>query len=384
MNRVGEVKVNNFGSKMVIVGYRRTSDIDVMFPEYDNYIVEHKQYTHFKQGAIACPLEKRINKSRNKINEDKIVWKNTSNHNEYNLDKLINYLKENPNKCSSKAEFCKDLNVYSDFLDRVEEVENIKFEYNFYTNSKNNIHFKAIYQDYDWCYQKYMIEGLNHEEMAKEANCSKRVIEKWCSEKHRLTQEYRKIHKQLSNIQKDLVIGSLLGDGHVDKRETQPIFIISHAENQKDYLYWKYEIMKDFYNIPPTYYKEKVHTFGGDKEYMCQPHYRISSRIHDCFIPFRNMSKHDLINELNEFSLSIFALDDGYRSESNWEICLADIPYEDRELFIKILEDKFNLDGYICKYDNRYMKLTSNSSRILDSIILKIVPNDLDIIKYTI
>lgn len=382
-DRIGEKIINNVGSMMIIVGYRKTSDIDVMFPEYDNYIVEHKQYTHFKNGSISCPLENK-KKSMNKINGDKIVWKNKSNKNEYNLELLIKYLKENPDKCTRKEDFCKQLGVYRDFLDRVEKVEDIKFEYNFYVKSNNSIHFKAIYQDYDWCYQKYMIEGLNHDEMAKEANSSKRVIEKWCAEIHKLTQKYRQKHKQLNDVQKDLLIGSLLGDGHIDRRETQPIFIVSHAENQKDYLYWKYNIMKDFLNTPPTYYKESMHSFGTDKEYLCQPQYRMSSRIHDCFIPYREMSKHDLISQLNEFSLSVFALDDGYRGESNWEICLADIPLEDRYYFVDIMKSRFGLDGFVENYDNRYMKFTSIASRKLDDIILSLMPKNLDIIRHKI
>jgi len=380
-DRVGEERLNNFGSKMIIVEYRKTSDIDVMFPEYNNYIVKNKQYSHFKKGAIACPSEERTEVSRNKTNENKIVWKNKLNQNEYNLELLIKYIKENPDKCFGKEDICKQLGVYRKFLDKVEKIENIKFEYNFNVNSINSIYFKAIYQDYDWCYQKYMTEGLNHEEMAKEAKCSKRVIEKWCCEKHKLTQEYRKIHKQLNDIQKDLVIGSLLGDGHVDKRETQPIFIVSHAENQKDYLFWKYELMKDFMNISPTYYKEAYHNFGTDSKYLCQPHYRISSRIHNCFIQYREMSKRNLIDNLNEFSLSIFALDDGYRGDSNWEICLADIPLKDRYHFIDIMKNRFDLDGIVENSDKRYMRFTAKSSRKLDEIITSIIPNNLDIIK---
>lgn len=82
----------------------------------------------------------------------------------------------------------------------------------------NNSQYKAIYQDYNWCYQKYIIEGLSHEEMAREANCTKRVIEKWCTEKHRLTQKYRQNIIELTDIQRDLIIGSRLGDGHIDKK----------------------------------------------------------------------------------------------------------------------------------------------------------------------
>ena len=309
-----------------------------------------------------------------------VLWKNKQNIWEYDLNGLITYIENISSDYSGKDELTKSIGVYRDFLDKIEIKHNIKINYNF-NMCKTNPNFKAIYQDYDWCYQKYMTEGLNHAEMAIEAKCSKRVIEKWCSERHRLTQGFRKANKQMNNIQKDLVIGSLLGDGHIDKRETQPIFIVSHAENQKDYLFWKYELMKDFMNIPPSYYKETYHTFNTKEKYLCQPHYRISSRIHNCFIPYREMSKHDLINNLNEFSLSIFALDDGYRADSNWQVCLADIPINDRTFFIDIMESRFDLIGSIMNCDDRYMRFTADSSRKLDEIILQNIPHDLDIIK---
>lgn len=314
------------------------------------------------------------------MNVGDILWKNKLNHWEYDLERLITYIENISSDYSGKEELTKNIGVYRDFFDRIEVKHNIKINYNF-NLCKSSPNFKAIYQDYDWCYQKYMVDGLNHDEMAEVAGCSKRVLEKWCSEKHRLTQGFRKANKQMNNTQKDLVIGSLLGDGHVDKRETQPIFIVSHAINQKDYLFWKHEVMKDFMNIPPSYYKEAYHTFNTNEQYLCQPHYRMSSRIHNCFIPYREMSKHDLINNLNEFSLSIFALDDGYRGDSNWEICLADIPIDDRYFFVDIMKSRFNLNGYVTDYDKRYMKFTAESSRQLDNIILQNIPCELDIIK---
>lgn len=312
-----------------------------------------------------------------------ILWKTPLNHWEYNLNKLIEVVEKLSIKYTGKEQLCKAIGVYRDFLDRLEEKHNIKIKYNF-TLNKTDRNYKAIYQDYDWCYQKYMVEGLNHDEMAKEANCSKRVIEKWCCEKHKLTQYYRQKYKELSIIQKDFIIGSLLGDGHIDKRETQPIFIVSHAENQKDYLYWKYNIMKDLCNIPPTYYKAKESPFPNGKMYLCQPFYRISTRIHDCLLEYRSMSKHELIDKLNEFSLVILMLDDGFRDRSNWQVCLADISLDDRLYFVKIMINTFKLNAYIDTCDDRYINFRADSSRELDDIILKIIPNDLDIIKYKI
>jgi hypothetical protein len=309
-----------------------------------------------------------------------ILWKTPLNHWEYDLNKLVNVVEDLSIKCTGKEQLCKMIGVYRDFLDRLEEKYNIKINYNF-TLNKTDPNFKAIYQNYDWCYQKYLIEGLNHREMAQIANCSKRVVEKWCSEKHRLTQKYRQIHKELSSLQKDFIIGSLLGDGHIDKREFQPMFIVSHAENQKDYLYWKHDLMKDFCNTSPTYYKAKESPFPNGKMYMCQPQYRMCTRIHDCLLKFRAMTKRELIDNLNEFSLAILMLDDGYRDRSNWEVCLADILLEDREHFVKIMQEKFNLNSYLDSTDNRYINFRAESSRKLDEIILENISNDLDIIK---
>ena len=58
INRTGEEGINNFGSKMIIKEYRKYSDVDVYFPEY-NWTFEHGTYTHFKKGNIKCPYEPR-------------------------------------------------------------------------------------------------------------------------------------------------------------------------------------------------------------------------------------------------------------------------------------------------------------------------------------
>ena len=59
IDRIGEVGYNTFGSKMVIVEYRKYSDIDIYFPEY-NWIAKNREYRHFKKGNVRCPYERRI------------------------------------------------------------------------------------------------------------------------------------------------------------------------------------------------------------------------------------------------------------------------------------------------------------------------------------
>ena len=58
-DRTGEKVINNQGSEMIIVEYRRYNDIDVHFPQY-NWIAKNKNYNNFKKGRIKYPYERSI------------------------------------------------------------------------------------------------------------------------------------------------------------------------------------------------------------------------------------------------------------------------------------------------------------------------------------
>lgn len=245
----------------------------------------------------------------------------------------------------------------------------------------NNPHFKAIYQDYDWYYDQFVEQGLNHEEMAKNANCTKRVIEKWGQEKHHIDTYTRMKNKKLNQLQHDLIIGSLLGDGHIDKREDFPLFIVSHAENQKDYLYYKYDVMKDLCEMTPTKYEGKRQYKIVNSLCDCQDFYRFNTRTYDNLRPFRKMSKMDLIENLNEYSFSIWMLDDAHcDTKGYWELCAPLNTDDERSCMTKVLKDKFGLFASQQK-DNRYFRFNAEDSRKITKMILEHIPNNLDIIQ---
>ena len=54
IDRIGEKRTNNFGSEMIITEYRKYSDIDIYFPEYD-WIARNREYKDFRKGNIKCP-----------------------------------------------------------------------------------------------------------------------------------------------------------------------------------------------------------------------------------------------------------------------------------------------------------------------------------------
>lgn len=239
----------------------------------------------------------------------------------------------------------------------------------------NNTNFKAIYQDYDWCYQHYIVEGMSYVEMAKLCGAKKRVIEKWCSEKHRLNRNTRIYEKKLNDEQRQIIVMGTLGDGHIDKRPTQHMYIESHAKDEKDYLFWKYNKLKNLCNKEPTYINGKVRIFNN-KKYQCQPQYRMITHILNCLTEIFEMTKIEKISEMTIFGLCLYLLDDGSRSESNWNLCVANLEEEDKKFFI----GKCNQLGYVCwlNKDIRYITFDAISSRKIDKEILNIF-GDIDI-----
>lgn len=219
-------------------------------------------------------------------------------------------------------------------------------------------------------------------EMAQMSGVEVRTIQKWCNEKHGFNNRTFKQYARINKTQEDLIIGNLLGDGHIDKRPTQPNFIVSHAENQKDYLYWEFDILKNLCYSTPSYHPPYIKDFYG-KDYVCQGYYRFNTRIIEALIPYREMSISDLILSLNEFSFCVFILDDGFRSTSNWSICVAEFSESDKKIFCNICFERFGLNCSI-KKDDRYILFDSSSSRMIDEMILKNIPKELDIVKYKI
>lgn len=245
---------------------------------------------------------------------------------------------------------------------------------------KNNPNYTREYQDYDWCFYRYVTLGKTYEEMAKEANCSLRVIQKWCSDIHHINNKTFKILKKLSQKQKDIIIGGILGDGHITPSETQPLYIESHSEHEKDYIFWKYNILKDVCLKEPKYYPSTTKIFTDGKAYDAAAYYRIHTRCLYDLKSLRDKPIVDIIKDINELQLSCHMLDDGSRSECQWEICLASFSQEEIDCYISICKEKFGLN-LKQRIDKRYCAFDSHSSRMLDNIIINNVPCDLDIIK---
>lgn len=231
------------------------------------------------------------------------------------------------------------------------------------------------YQNKDWLYNQKITLGKSNKEIADEFGWTKRVIEKWVQFFGFGLRDFKK-QKTLSPLQLSLIKGSILGDGHIADNNS---FIVSHAEDQKEYLFWKYEVLKDVCSSPPTYYQGQKKYFSGSKAYDCKPWYRFNTRLLNCLKSIKSTPKIEIISDLDDLGIAIWFLDDGNREECNWRLCFAALGDKEKEKTIEILGQR-RISSHLCK-DTRYLFVNAEGSRKLDELILNNIPNELDIVK---
>lgn len=144
----------------------------------------------------------------------------------------------------------------------------------------------------------------------------------------------------LSEIQQQLILGCVLGDGYLRKK-TNAHLQITHSIKQKEYVDWKYSLLKNIVITPPKAYQGNAGRIG----------YRFFTRsipeltvFYDLFyINGKKIIPDNL--KLSPLSLAVWYMDDGSksrkssyfncqqfdsRSQSNLMKCLANFGIESR------------------------------------------------------
>lgn len=245
----------------------------------------------------------------------------------------------------------------------------------------NNPSFKAEYQNAEWLYQKIAIEGKTLKEISKETGYSVRVLQKWAYEKGNNDNKHYKDLAILTDEQRMIILSGTLGDGHIAERDM--CYIEVHAIDQKDYLFWKYDKLKNLCSKEPSFIPAKYHTFSGEVNYLCNPQYRFSTRRLNCLLSIKNMTIVDKIKELDELGVALHFLDDASCKQNRyWQICVAGWAEYEIDSYISKLKE-YNIVLNKIK-DKRYLNATKDSSDIITEMILKYLPHDLDIIQHKI
>ena len=154
----------------------------------------------------------------------------------------------------------------------------------------------------------------------------------------------------LSEKQKSLIEGCLLGDGYM-RCKTNAHLQITHSINQKDYVDWKYKNLSEFVLTPPKSYKGNGMRIG----------YRFFTRSLPIFTNYylRFYKKQKIVPRdlnLTALALAIWYMDDGSKSGRSCYLNTQKFTSKDQEFLISILRRRFGLQAHRDK-DKKYYRL---------------------------
>ncbi len=189
-------------------------------------------------------------------------------------------------------------------------------------------------------------------------------------------EEYKKT-LSLTQEQREIIVGKILGDGHLETANNGKTYRlkIEQSAQQKDYVFWLYKIFKPWTNKKPQlkirnirekqFFSYWFNTYSsGQLRFYGQQFYRNGKKI----MP-QNIKKF-----LTPRVLAIWFMDDGsFKSIHHHTYIIHAIGYRKRELsiIIKLLEEKFKISAALHKQfgDKWRIYINSKSASVFKDIV---------------
>jgi hypothetical protein len=168
----------------------------------------------------------------------------------------------------------------------------------------------------------------------------------------------------LTEEQKSILIGSLLGDGTMRKKK-HALLEINHCYAQKVLVDWIFSKFEKFVITQP-----KLRKGNGNREA-----YRFTTRSLAPFTPFYNkffVNKKKIIPQelkLNPLILAIWFMDDGCKSRSSIYLNTQQFSKEEQVQLINKLKDSFGIESTLNK-DKIYFRIRIRTESIKRFITL--------------
>ena len=170
--------------------------------------------------------------------------------------------------------------------------------------------------------------------------------------------------EDLSRRQHDLVIGSLLGDGYLVKTTRGYAFRVNHGPAQKNYVDWKYKILKNLVNSSPRfaekcyYFRTVSHPFFNQ---LREQFYCGRKKIVPC----------ELIEKrLNPFILAVWIMDDGSRDSRQIRINSQCFSKEENLFLQRLLQAKLGIKATLNRDKDRYrLRISDQSMKIFARLV---------------
>ena len=151
----------------------------------------------------------------------------------------------------------------------------------------------------------------------------------------------------LTKQQEEVVVGSLLGDGHLAGTTRGFAFRVNHSIGQKEYVDWKYHILKSLTNSPPS---------------CCHKSYYFRTVSHPYFDVLRQkfyvgkkkILPADIDQLMTALIISIWLMDDGSRDKRQLRFNSQSFTLAENKRLISILEAKFGIMATINRDKDKF------------------------------
>ena len=168
----------------------------------------------------------------------------------------------------------------------------------------------------------------------------------------------------LSEAQRSLIVGSLLGDGAM-RCKSNALLEINHSSAQRAYVDWKYATLRELVRTPPKERpgngSRRAYRFTTLSSPLLTPYYRVFYEAGRKIVPEVG---------LDPMKLAVWFMDDGSRSYRTVYLNSQQFSHSEQLRLLAMLKRDLNLEGYLNR-DKAYfrIRLSVASARRLCEIV---------------
>ncbi|MCO6432575.1 MAG: hypothetical protein J5J00_17110 [Deltaproteobacteria bacterium] len=160
---------------------------------------------------------------------------------------------------------------------------------------------------------------------------------------------------ELTHRQKEILFGSMLGDGYLVRTTRGYAFRVNHCLGQKPLVDWKYYELQTLTNSPPRTYKNSY--------YFRTVSHQLFSQLREMFYEQNRKRIPKMLDEfLTPLALAVWIMDDGAKDGRQLRINTQSFSLEENEILLKFMKAKFGIWATINRDKNRYRLRVSAAS----------------------
>lgn len=192
----------------------------------------------------------------------------------------------------------------------------------------------------------------------------------------------------ISSMQRSFIIGSLLGDGtmRMGKGAINANFKVEQGLVQKDYVFWKYEILKSLvFTEPKISYRYNPEKERYPKSWWFRTiRHPLLTQIYDMFYirdgykTGRKIIPKNIMDLLDPLGLAVWIMDDGSYNKGVIDISTYSFLLPEIKLLQEILKKKFNVEIRYFKDRDKGYRMYCNmkeTKKLIQTIKPYIIPS---------